>query len=139
MAALGTRLLQLSIGGTDFTAQVFNVEIVSRAADSDQTTFSEAAAGGGRIYSLKMVMTQDTAATGLWNKIWTVPGTTVAALIKPYGNVAASATQQHWSGNVTITEPDGTLLGGDADASTTARWSVEVSWDFTAKPTLVAA
>lgn len=139
MAALGTRLLTLSIGGTDFTAQVFNVEIVSRAADSDQTTFAQAAAGGGRIYSLKMVMQQDTATTGLWNKIWTVPGTTVAALIKPYGNATATAVQQHWSGNVTITEPDGTILGGDADSSTTAVFQTEVTWDFTAKPTLIAA
>jgi len=139
MASLGTRLLTLSIAATDYTAQVFNCEILSRAADSDQTTFAEAAAGGGRIYSLKMVMTQDTASTGLWNKIWTVAGTTVAALIKPYGNTTASATQQHWSGNVVITEPDGTILGGDANADANARWSTEVTWDFTAKPTLVAA
>jgi len=138
MTALGTRLLTVSIGGTDYTSQVFNCEIVSRAADSDQTTFSEAAAGGGRIYSLKFVLTQDLdAAVGLWDKIWSAAGTTVAALVKPYGNAAASTTQPHYSGNVTITEPDGTLIGGDADASTTARWTVEVSWDFTAKPTKV--
>lgn len=138
MTALGTRLLTVSIGGTDYTAQVFNCEIVSRAADSDQTTFAEAAAGGGRIYSLKFVMVQDIAsATGLWDKIWTAAGTSIAALIKPYGNAAASASQPHFTGNVTVTEPDGTLVGGDADASTTARWTAEVSWDFTAKPTRI--
>src|SRR5690242_21153330 len=100
MTALGTRLLQVSIGGTDYTAQVFNCEIVSRAADASQTTFAEAAAGGGRIYSLKFVLTQDLAADSLWDQIWSAAGTSVAALIKPYGNSAASATQPHYSGNV---------------------------------------
>jgi prophage tail gpP-like protein len=137
MTALGTRLLTVSIGGTDYTAEVFDCQIVSRAADSDQTTFAEAAAGGGRIYSLKFVMTQDLATTALWDKIWSAAGTTVAALVKPYGNAAASAAQPHYSGNVVVTEPDGTLIGGAADASTTARWTVEVTWDFTAKPTKV--
>ena len=137
MTALGTRALTVSIGGSDYTAQVFNCEILSRAADASQTTFAEAAAGGGRIYSLKFVLTQALTTTGLWDKIWSAAGTSVAALIKPYGNAAASVAQPHYSGNVTITEPDGTLIGGDADASTTARWTVEVSWDFAAKPTKV--
>lgn len=139
MTALGTRALVVSIGGTDYTAQVFNCEIVSRAADASQTTFAEAAAGGGRIYSLKFVLTQDLAASSLWRQIWDSAGDSVAALVKPYGNSAASAAQPHYSGNVTITEPDGTLIGGDADASTTARWSAEISWDFDAKPTEVTA
>lgn len=137
MTALGTRMLVVTVGATDYTAQIFNCEIVSRAADSDQTTFAEAAAGGGRIYSLKFVMTQDLATTGLWDKIWSAAGTSVAVLVKPYGNAAASTTQPHYSGNVTVTEPDGTLIGGDANASTTARWTVEVSWDFAAKPAKV--
>lgn len=137
MTALGTRELTVSIGGTDYTAQVFNCEIVSRAGDSDQTTFAEAAGGGSRVYALKFVLTQDLATTGLWDKIWSAAGTTVAALIKPYGNAAASPTQPHYTGNVIVTEPDGTLIGGDADSSATKRWTVEVSWDFTAKPTKV--
>lgn len=139
MTALGTRALTVSIGGTDYTAQVFNCEVVSRAADASQTTFAEAAAGGGRIYSLKFVLTQDLAASSLWRQIWDAAGDSVAALIKPYGNAAASVSQPHYQGNVTITEPDGTLIGGDADASTTARWTTEISWDFDAKPTEVTA
>ena len=137
MTALGTRALTVSIGGSDYTAQVFNCEILSRAADASQTTFAEAAAGGGRIYSLKFVLTQDLNVDTLWDQIWSAAGTSVAALIKPYGNAAASVAQPHYSGNVTITEPDGTLIGGDADSSTTARWTAEISWDFDAKPTKV--
>lgn len=139
MTALGTRDLTLSIGAADVTLQVFNVELLSRAADGSQVTFGEAKAGGGRIYSLKMVMTQDLATTGLWDKIWSASGTTVAALLKPYGNATPSATQPHYSGNVIITEPDGVLIGGDADSSATARFQTEITWDFTAKPTKLTA
>ena len=42
-------------------------------------------------------------------------------------------------GTVTIQEPDGDLLGGEANASTSAKFTVEVSWPFTAKPTRVTA
>ena len=139
MAALGTRNLVVTVAATDYTAQVFNCEITSQAADADQTTFAEAASGGSREYRLKFVMTQDLATTTLWDKIWSAAGTTVAVLIKPYGNAAASVGQPHYSGNVVVTEPDGTLIGGDADSSATARWTTEVEWVFTAKPTKVTS
>ena len=84
-----------------------------------------------------MTGVQTCALPILWRQIWDAAGDSVAALIKPYGNSAASVSQPHYSGNVTITEPDGTLIGGDADASTTARWTTEISWDFDAKPTEV--
>lgn len=137
MTALGTRLLVLSIGGTDYTAQVSNCEITSQAADSDVTTFAEAAAGGAREYRLKFTGLQDLAVGTIWDKVWTAAGTTVAYLVKPYGNTTASAAQPHYSGNLTITEPDGTLIGGDADASTTSRWTFECEWVCAAKPTKV--
>ena len=40
---------------------------------------------------------------------------------------------------VTIKEPDGDLLGGEADASTTARMTIEVSWPFNEKPEKIVA
>lgn len=139
MAALGTRLLTLSIGGTDYTAQVSNCRIVSGASDSDFTTFADAAAGGAREYRLAFTAVQDPSVGTLWDKVWTASGTSVAALIKPAGGTTASATQPHFTGNVTITEPDGDLLGGEADASTTARFTFEVEWVFAAKPTRLVA
>lgn len=139
MTALGTRSLVVTVGSTDYTAEVFNCSIDASAADSDQTTFAEAAAGGGRNYVLHFVLTQDLATTSLWDKIWSAAGTSVAVLVKPYGNASASTTQPHYSGNVVVTEPDGTLIGGDADSSATARWTVEVEWAFTAKPAKVSS
>lgn len=137
MAALGTRLLTLSIGGTDYTAQVSKAVIVSGEADSDFVTFSDAAAGGAREYRLEFTAVQDMATTTLWDKVWSSAGTSVAYLLKPYGNAAASTTQPHYSGNATITEPDGDFIGGEADASTTARMTFECSWVLDAKPTKV--
>lgn len=137
MTALGTRTLVLTIGGTDYTAQVSKAVITSKAADSDFVTFADAAQGGLREYALEFIGVQDMATATLWDKVWTAAGTTVAYLLKPYGNVAATAAQPHYSGNLTITEPDGDFIGGEADSSTTARMTFEGKWILTAKPTKV--
>lgn len=137
MAALGTRLLVLTIGGTDYTAQISKSVITSGTADSDFVTFANAAGGGAREYRLEFTAVQDLATGTLWDKVWTAAGTTVAGLLKPYGNAAASVSQPHYSFNATITEPDGDFLGGEADASTSARMTFECSWVLDAKPTKV--
>lgn len=134
MTALGTRSLVLTVGGTDFTAQISNCEITAKDADSDFVTFADAAAGGAKVWALKGTIVQDLATTSLWNYIWASPGTSVAVVVKPYGG-AASATAPWYSGNVTVLVPDDTVIGGDADASTTARMTVDIEWPFDAKPT----
>lgn len=137
MAALGTRSLTVSVGGTDYTGQVSVAKITSAESDADFVTFADAAAGGARDYVFEFTAVQDAATGTLWDKIWTVPGTTVACLLKPYGNVAASVAQPHYTFNAVVTEPDGDLIGGEADSSTSARMTVECEWPLTAKPTKV--
>lgn len=137
MTALGTRSLTLEIGGTDYTAQVSNCRIVSGAADSDFLTFAEAAQGGGREYMLTFTAVQDPATGTLWDRIWTAAGETVAFTIAPAGGEVPSETQPHFTGNAVITEPDGDLLGGEANASTTAKFTFEAEWACTAKPVRV--
>lgn len=139
MAVLGTRSLLLSIGGTEYNMNVSNCTIESGAADSDFTTFADAAAGGARQYTLNFTAVQDPAAGSLWDKVFTSAGSSIAVIVKPAGGTAASATTPWFSGNVTITEPDGTLLGGDANSSTTARFTFAVSWVFAAKPVRTVA
>jgi hypothetical protein len=139
MTALGTRLLELSVGGSDFTAEISDCRITSQPADNAFVTFEDAASGGKREYRLKFKAVQDPAVGTLWDKVWTGAGTSVAAIIKPAGGEAASALTPHFTGNVTITEPDGDLLGGEADASTTARFTFEAEWVFAAKPLRVIA
>lgn len=138
MAALGTRLLKIKIGATEFTADVSRCEITSKAADSDFTSFADAAAGGAREYALEFTAKQDLATASLWRLVWASAGTTTAVKVAPYGNAAAaSTTEPHFSGNVTITEPDGTLIGGEAKSSVSARMTFTARWVFTAKPSEV--
>lgn len=139
MAALGTRLLTLSVGGVDHTAQVSNVRIVSAEGDSDFVSFADAAAGGSRTYTLAFTAVQDVATSTLWNTMWTAAGTSVAVIVKPAGGTTASATNPHFTGNVIVKEPDGDLLGGEANASATAKFTFECEWEFTAKPVRVVA
>jgi hypothetical protein len=139
MAALGTRNLTLTIGGTEYAAQVFDATVEADAADSDDVTYAEAASGGGRQYNLKIVLTQDMATSTLWTMIFDDAGDDVAVLLRPYGNASASASQPHFTMTANIREPDGTFIGGTADISPSARQQVEVLWPLTTKPTRVTA
>jgi len=139
MAALGTRNLTLTIGGTEFAAQVFDAKFTSAAADSDDVTYAEAGSGGGRTYALDLVLTQDMAASTLWTEMWENTGDDIAVLLRPYGNASASASQPHFTATVNIREPDGDLIGGTADLSPSARQKIEVSWPCTAKPVRVTS
>lgn len=135
---LGTRSLKIKIGAVEFNTDISNCRIVSAATDSDFVSFSQAAAGGARDYTLEFTATQDPAdSTSIWNMVFNSPGTTAAVMLNPYGGGTLSASNPGFSGNVVITEPDGDMLGGEADASTTAKFTIELVWKFTAKPTKV--
>lgn len=129
MAAIGSRALTLTIDGDEVAPEVSKCVISSAETESDFVSFADAAAGGGRTYSLDVTGVQDAAAGSLWDKVWTAAGTDVVAVVRPYGAVGAIFT-----GTVTITEPDGEFLGGEADASPTQRFTFECSWVYTAKP-----
>lgn len=133
---LGTRSLKIKIGATEYAADVNDCRIVSAAADSGFVSFAQAAAGGARKYTLKFTATQDPAdSTSIWRKVWANAGSTVAVSINPYGGTTFSASNPGYSGNVVISEPDGDLLGGAADSDPTARFTIALEWEFTAKPT----
>lgn len=139
MAAIGTRKLTLTIDGDEVAPEVSVAAVRSAETDSDFVTFADAAAGGGRTYVLGLTIAQDAAAGSLWSQIWDNAGTEVPVLVRPYGNAVATAAEPHFSGDVVISEPDGDLIGGEADASTTARFTTEVEWKFTAKPIRITA
>lgn len=137
MSALGTRLLKVKVGTQEYTSEVSVCQITSGPASSDFTSFADAAAGGAREYAVEFTMKQDMAASSLWRMIWANAGSTVAVKINPYGNATATADEPHYTANVTITEPDGVLIGGEANSSTSARLTVAVKWVANAKPTEV--
>ncbi len=135
---LGTRTLKATIDGVVRSADVSKCSITSKPADSDFTSFADALAGGKRDYGLKFTCTQDPAdTTSLWYVMWTKAGTDVDIEIVPYGGTVISATNPKLTGTVTVVEPDGDILGGDADPSTTARMTLDMEWKFTAKPVRV--
>lgn len=136
---MGTRLLTIEVDGTDYTAEVSKAVITSAEADSDFVTFADAAAGGAREYRLNFIGVQDAVADSLWDQVWTNAGSTVTCTLAPYGNATPSATQPHYTFDAVITEPDGDFLGGEADSSTSARFTFECEWVLTGKPTKVTA
>ena len=135
MAALGTRTLKIKVGSTEYTAQVSRAVITSGEADSDFVTFADAAAGGSREYRLEFTAVQDMATGTLWDQVFTAAGTTVACKLNPYGVSTAAAGTPIYTFNAVISEPDGDYIGGEADASSSARMTFECSWVLTAKPT----
>lgn len=137
MAAIGTRKLTLTIDGDEVAPEVSTATIATKESKSDFVSFADAAAGGSREYSLKLKFVQDASSGSLWDQVWSHAGDDIAVVVRPYGNATASAGEPHFHGTVTITEPDGDLLGGDADPSTSARFVTEAEWVFTAKPTRV--
>lgn len=136
---LGTRLLKLEIDGNPVTAQVSKSVITSAESDSDFVTFADAAAGGARQYTLEFTAVQDTTTDTIWDQIWSAAGTTVTGTLMPYGNAVASPTEPHYDFSAVITEPDGDFLGGEANSSTTARFTFDGAWPLTAKPTKVTS
>lgn len=137
MTALGTRLLKIKIGATEYTASVSKCVITSGPADADFVTFADAAAGGKREYVLEFEAVQDTDTGTIWDKMFTSAGTSAAVVFNPYGVGTATATAPFFTGNVTITEPDGDWLGGEANKSTLARMTFACKWVFDAKPVKV--
>lgn len=139
MAALTARSLKITVEGDEYNTQVFAAAVNADEADSDAVTFAEAAAGGARAYTLALTLTQDMAADTLWTMIWDAAGTDVDVVMMPYGNAVASEAQPHFSMTASVREPDGTIIGGEADANPLTRWNTEVEWPLLAKPVRVTA
>jgi hypothetical protein len=137
MARVTPRLIALEVDSVDRSDEVSKSEITSAAASADFVTFAEARAGGGRDYALAMTIVQDHASATLWDLIWTGAGDEVTGVYSPYGNVTPSVTQPHYGFTAIVAEPDGTLLGGEANSSTTAVATIDVVWALTGKPTKI--
>lgn len=139
MTALGTRKLKIDVGGEERSAEVSKAVITTGASDSDFTSFADAAAGGARDYGLNIIAVQDAEAGSLWDEVWLNSGDTIPVTVMPYGNEVPSATQPHYDCLAVISEPDGDFLGGEANASNSARFTFEVTWALEGKPVKVVA
>jgi hypothetical protein len=139
MSAISTRKMKIQVGTppVEYNMECSRVEVTSGETDSDFVSFADAAAGGGRDYALEFTAVQDAATASLWSEVWDNAGDEVEVIIAPYGNAAASATEPHFEMTAVVSEPDGTILGGEADASTTAKFTFECEWKLIGKPNRV--
>jgi len=139
MAAIGTRKLKIQVGTPpiEYNTDVSRVEVTSGETDSDFVSFADAAAGGGRDYTLEFTAVQDASNASLWDEVWTNAGGELDVTVVPYGNEVPTVMEPHFTMTAVVSEPDGTLLGGEADASTTAKFTFECAWKLTEKPTRV--
>lgn len=134
MGQIGSRLLKVKIGATDLTLQCSKLEI--QAVDVDgPVTFSEAAAGGAKMWKLVGTALQDTASGSIWRTVWAAAGSTVAVVVNPFGVATFVAGSEGYSGNCVVAQPDGAFIGGEADPSVSMRRTFDFEWTFTAKPT----
>jgi hypothetical protein len=133
------RLIALEVETVDRSNEVSKAEITSAAKSSDFTSFAEARSGGGREYALVMTIAQDHASATLWDLIWTGSGTEVDGVYAPYGNETPTVSEPHYGFTAVVGEPDGRMLGAEANSSTTAVATIDVTWALTGKPTKITA
>lgn len=138
MSLLGTRKLKVEVDGTDYTASVSNLRFTPGAADSDFTSFAAAAAGGATQWQMQGTAAQDPEANSFWDIVYSQAGTDLDVTVMPEGNAVASPTQPHFTSTVTIKLPDGDFLGGEANSSTTAKFTFDFAFDCT-RPVRVTA
>lgn len=134
---IGTRKMILIVNAVDHTADVSKCALVSGKTDSDFVSFVTALAGGGRDYTLKLTIRQDTDTDSLWYHAWNSVGSELAVILWPNGGgVTEGASTPKFVGTVVITEPDGDFIGAPADPSPTKVATIDVEWKYTAKPTI---
>lgn len=131
MAKLGTRKLKLEVDGTEYTADVSNCRVTSAASDSDFTSFEDAANGGARDYQLEGTAAQDPVADSFWDIVYSQGGAELDVTIMPEGNAVPSPTQPHFTTTITVQESDGDLLGGEANSSTSAKFTFDFAFPCT--------
>lgn len=127
--------LSLKIGtpAVDHWQDITSYTLTNEEADSDVTTFADAAAGGSRKFLLNISAIQSLDAASFWRTAWEKTGTDVAFTLAPHGNAAPSATQPHFTGTVTVgPKPD---LGGEAGST----FTFETVWEVVGVPTMVVS
>jgi hypothetical protein len=122
--------LALSFGGTDYWADVTSVVLDNEDADSDVTTFADAAAGGARQFFFTANGITSTQSGSFWRYVWASTSNIVAYRYAPHGNAVATADQPHLTGTVKIGPKP--AIGGEAGSTQT----FEVRFDAQEDPTL---
>lgn len=132
---LGTRSLTLMVDGIPRTADVSDCRIVSGPIEESKRYLMDI----GREYRLQCTAAQDLTPESLWDLAWSRNGEKVEVDLRPAGGAMPTEDQPWFTGTVTIAEPDGDFLGGQANASLSSRFTFEIDWVFEVKPVRVDA
>lgn len=116
----------------DYWCDTTAVTLENEEADSDVTTFCDAADGGGRTYFLNITAIQSTDVESLWRYIWDQSGEEVPFTYAPHGNAEATPAQPHFIGTAKIGPKPS--IGGEAGVNVTQVF--ETRWDVVGVPTL---
>lgn len=128
----GTKLaLTLGSPGTDYWADISSYLLDNEEADSDVTTFADAAEGGARQFRLTGSAIQSTDTASFWRYVWENTGEDVAFTLAPHGNATATEAQPHFVGTVTIGPKP--AIGGEAG---TGSFTFDFEWDVVGEPTV---
>lgn len=114
--------LKLTIGTTDYWADVTAVTLNNEEAAAGVTTFEDASLGGARQFYLEGTAIQSTASASFWNYLWENTGEIVAYVYAPHGNDIPTADQPHFEGTVKV--PAKPAIGGEAGVNN------EFTFDF---------
>lgn len=139
MSRVVPRMISLTIDGTDVSDEISSAKVTSAKSSSSFTSFLAARSGGARDYALALTLAQDHAADSLYTKVLEHAGDKVPGVYAPYGNEVPTADQPHYNIEATIAEPDGDLMGADADEDTAGVATIAVSWALTSKPSKITA
>jgi hypothetical protein len=144
MAQLGTKTWVLLVqapgvtgtgGYVDYSDSVSSVTVDVDDSDPDFLSLAAARGAGASQFTLKVTMAQDTAAGSFWRLIWDSSGSKCNVKVNPYNTAAPTVGIPWYAGEITLAMPGGTILGSDADRSSTARATVDAEFNFTSKPT----
>jgi len=122
---LTTRAQSFTIDGTDFANQAASATI--KGSPGKDRMLGEVAPENE--YAIEITAGQDLTVQSLWYLMFTRVNEQVSVVLKPYGNDDEPSETQPWvSVNAWVAEPDGDLIGGAADTSTTTKRMFSVSW-----------
>ncbi len=121
------RALWLTIGGTDYAADMREAVLSFEKKDTNNLTFGDLndpqlAPDQGK---LKITAVQSLDASSFWMKVWEAVGQTLEFVFAPHGNKTPTSAQPHITGKCVIgVRPN---IGGQADP--TKPYTFEVEWD----------
>ena len=140
MAQIGTRKLKIEIDGDDYTADVSNARFTTSTGGTDFLSFAAAATGDDLQWNLEGTAAQDAASASFWSAVFDNAGDDVPVTLMPYGNATPTTSEPHFTATVTLKIPEGDVLGGEANTSTSARFTFDFSFPSTSgKPARVTA